>query len=139
RSLPLVCLFLLFAAPAFAGPMHVRWTARLEPADARAGESAQIVLTADIDANWHFYSLTTPDGGPKRMKIELAAGSKLTIDGTPVQPAPLRKHDETFGVDVESYEKAAAFGIPVKLASDAAGPQTAIVKANYQDGDPSLC
>src|SRR6185503_13465084 len=93
-----VCLMACLCSGAFAQGKHVKWTAKLEPADIRAGESAQIVLSAEIQKNWHFYSLTTPEGGPKRTKIELVAGSKLSANGNPVQPAPIRKHEELFGI-----------------------------------------
>ncbi len=133
------CLFAALCGSAFAATKHVKWTARLEPTDVRAGESAEVVLSAEIEKNWHFYSLTTPEGGPKRTKIELAAGSKLSANGKPIQPEPIKKHEELFGVDVEQYEGSVAFKLPVKLAQYASGPQTATVTVKYQVCDPSLC
>src|SRR5947207_8171050 len=93
-----IALFILGVyAPAIAAGKHVKWSARLEPADARAGESAQIVLTAELDKDWHLYSQTTPPGGPKRTEIELELGEALAPEGSPVQPAPIRKKEPLFG------------------------------------------
>ena len=42
-------LLLALTVPVLAAPGDVKWTAKLAPEDARAGEGAQIVLTAQIE------------------------------------------------------------------------------------------
>src|SRR5436190_8281289 len=104
RSALISLLAMIACSPVCAAGKHVKWSAKLEPADARAGESAQIVLTAELDKDWHVYSQTTPPGGAKRTEIELELGEALTPEGSAVQPAPSRKKDPNFPVDVEAYE-----------------------------------
>src|ERR1044071_4773385 len=94
RAIIVLFLAALCTSNAQADEKHIQWTARLEPADARAGESAQIVLTAKLDHGWHVYSLTTPDGGPLKTTISLKPGSALKAEDKPVQPAFTKKHDD---------------------------------------------
>ena len=128
---------LCVATPAGAAPDKVSWKARLTPSDARSGESAQVVLEATIQAGWHMYSLTKLDG-PFPTSIELLPGVALKPDGKPVQPAPHKRKDEGFGIEIEEYLGQAAFGHPVKVAA-ASGSGKALVKIRYQVCDESMC
>jgi thiol:disulfide interchange protein DsbD len=128
----ILCLTLLalLALPAWAQD-PVKWSARLDPADARAGEGARVIVAAKIDAPWHLYSLTRVSG-PVPTSITLAPGKALTAAGKPVQPPPIKKHDPNFETQVELYEGAVAFGLPVKLAPGLKGAQKATVKVRFQ-------
>jgi thiol:disulfide interchange protein DsbD len=120
---------------------QVKWTARLEPADARAGEGAQIVLTAKINATWHLYSLKTynTDIAPQPTTITLEPGTALTPGGKPIQPKPIENLDPNFNLKVEYYANAVAFGLPVKIAPKAAGAQKATVKVRYMMCNDTSC
>src|SRR5262245_56056805 len=102
----LLCLLTILGVvvlPARAAPpAPVKWTARLEPSDARAGEAARLVVTATIDAGYHIYS-TTKVEGPVPTSIELVPGKVLVAAGSVVQPPAKKTRDEGFGVDVETY------------------------------------
>lgn len=119
----------------------VKWSARLEPADARAGEGAQIVLTAKIGSNWHLYSLKTyqTDIAPQPTTITLEPGTALTPGGKPVQPKPIEKLDPNFNLQVEYYAGAVAFGLPVKVAPKATGTQKATVRVRYMVCNDTSC
>jgi thiol:disulfide interchange protein len=133
-------LLLLGALPVLAAAGKATWTARLEPADARAGEGAQIVITGKIESTWHIYSPTTPKGGPIATTIALAKDSKSVLaGGKVVQPPPHKQHDTGFNVDVELYEGNIAFGMPVTVAPKAAGAQKATIELQYQACDASHC
>ncbi len=121
-----------------APPEKVHWQARLEPADARAGEGAQIVVTAKIDKGWHLYSLTQPPGGSLPTFIELLSGKTLTA-GKTVQPAPLKKRNDVFKITDELYENAVAFAIPVKIAPNAKGTQAARVRVRFMACTEKVC
>ena len=129
----------LLARPALASGDPVTWTARLEPADARSGEGARIVVTAKMAALWHIYALTQPGNGPVPTRIELVPGKALVAAGKPVQPRPDRKQDPGFNMDVEEYEGSVVFGVPVKLTSEAAGVQNATVRVRYQACSSANC
>lgn len=119
----------------------VKWTARLEPADTRAGEGAQIVLTAKIGSNWHLYSLKTykTDIAPQPTTITLEPGTALTPGGKPVQPKPIENLDPNFNLQVEYYAGAVAFGLPVKVSPKATGAQKATVRVRYMVCNDTSC
>jgi thiol:disulfide interchange protein DsbD len=104
--------------PAPAAP-QVKWSASLRPADVRRGEGAQIVVTGQIPKGWHLYSMTTPKGGPLRTTLEIAPNAALSASGAPVQPRPHVKLDPGFKINVETYDGAVSFGLPVKLKANA--------------------
>lgn len=130
----------LLAPGALAAPGKAQWKARLAPADARAGESAQVVVEATIESEWHIYSTVPVEGpGPRPTTIELLPGKALSPDGKVVQPAPHRELDAGFKKIVESYPGAVAFGLPVKVNAGLAGPQTATIKVKYQACKDGMC
>ena len=130
----------LLAPGAFAAPGKAQWKARLEPVDARAGERAQVVVEATVEAPWHIYSATPPDGpGPRPTTLEVLPGKALSPDGKVVQPPPHREMDEGFKKILESYPGAVAFGLPVKVNAGVSGAQQATVKVKYQACKEGLC
>jgi thiol:disulfide interchange protein len=128
----------LLASPA-AAQNQVTWTSRLVPADARAGESAQIVMEAAIESPWHLYSMTPREVGPKPTSFEVLANKAVTKNGDPVQPPPHTEHDRGFNIDVEIYEHAVAFGIPVKLADGITGAQKVPVMVRFMACKEGMC
>src|SRR5206468_4332955 len=100
KPLFLLLLLLLLAARAgSAAPEPVKWSARLEPADIRAGEGGRVVLAATIEPGWHVYSMK-PVEGPFPTQISIAPKQALVPVGKPVQPPGEQIHDPNFGVDV---------------------------------------
>ncbi len=140
-----IFLFLALMLPFFnsglqAAPSEkVVWQARLEPADARAGESAQVVVTAKIEKGWHLYSLTQPPGGSLATTLQLVPGKILKSAGKPVQPAPVKKRNPVFKITDELYENAVAFGMPVKIAAGASGAQKAQARVRFMVCTDKTC
>lgn len=133
-------LLLHFAPAAHAlGKGKAEWTAQFMPADARAGEGGQIVVTAKIDSGWHIYAPTSPKDGPIATTIALSKDSKSLVAGKVVQPTPEKKHDAGFNIDVEVYSDTISFGLPVTVASSAKGAQKATIEIRYQACDDSTC
>ncbi len=125
-------LLLALTVPVFAAPGDVTWTAKLAPEDIRAGEGAQIVLTAQIEGDYHLYSLTKRDTGPTVTTLTLDPGQALEAAGAGIQPTPHTEMDTGFNINVESYTGGVAFALPVKLKAGLAGAQTAHVQVHYQ-------
>jgi thiol:disulfide interchange protein len=124
----------------FGGKPKAKWTAQLVPADARAGEGAQVVLNARIDPDWHIYSLIPVKDGPIATTITLAKGSGALIPGgSAIQPAGKKEKDAGFGIVVELFEHEAAFGLPVKLAPKVGGQQKATVEVRFQACSGAIC
>ncbi|MBA3726833.1 MAG: thioredoxin family protein [Armatimonadetes bacterium] len=105
---------------------EAEWTARVVPADARAGESAQLVLTAKIKKDWHIYSIVPAEGiGPLPTSFEFVAMG-LKAEGDPIEPSPIVKVDPNFGdIKVGMFEGDVAFAIPVQVTGSATGKATA--------------
>lgn len=130
----------LGAASAFAqagGP--VEWSARLEPASVRAGESAQIVVQATIQPGWYIYSRDTEGDGPVVTTITLEGGQALVANGDIVGPTPVRKFDPNFEIEVGLYSNRPAFGVPVRVADGATGRRTVVVSVRSQACDDRSC
>jgi thiol:disulfide interchange protein len=119
----------------------VKWTARLEPADTRAGEGAQIVVTAKIGSGWNLYSLKTyqTDIAPQPTTLTLDPGTALIPAGKPIQPKPIEKLDPNFNLQVEYYAGGVAFGLPVKIAPKAVGAHKATIKVRYMVCNDTSC
>lgn len=124
---------------AWAAPEKVKWQAQLLPADVRAAESAQIVLTATIEKGWHLYSTTQPAGGSLPTVIQLLPGKALKSSGKVVQPPPLKKFNKIFKITDELYENAVAFGVPVQVTPNLTGPQNAKIRVKFMVCNDKVC
>lgn len=135
--LAVVLVLLLAAVVGWAQAPKVQWSAKLVPADARAGESAQVVLTAKIEKEWHIYALRQ-EGGPVATAFEVK-GDSLLANGEAVQPDPQTKFDENFGVNVGLHEGEVAFALPVQIAPMATGEQHVVILATSQACNANTC
>lgn len=122
-----------------APPSPVKWSARLVPGDVRAGEAAQVVVEAKVDAPWHIYSTKKYDMGPRPTSAEIQPGKALTAAGALIQPPPQKHVDEGFKIEVEYYEGGAAFGLPVKVAKGIRGPQKATLTVRWMACHEGQC
>lgn len=140
RLLALMCFCapLALAAPTSAEPPPVRWSARLEPSDARAAEGARVVVTARIAAGWHLYSTTQPPGGSLRTRIVLLPSAGLGARGKVVQPPFTRKNNPAFKITDELHQGAVSFGLPVVLGP-MRGNRRGVVEARFQLCSERLC
>lgn len=128
----LTFLFALALAPSARAAGEITWSVRLEPADVRAGEQAQVIAEAKLAPEWHVYSLTPAQGGgPKPTSVALGDGSALKPAGEPVEPASKTEFDKGFETNVNYFEGAVAFGLPVQVPPGLSGEQKATVKIGY--------
>ena len=126
-----------------AGPPHqvgaVLMSGSLEP-NAWVDVTTTIDLKAQIDQGWHVYSISQGPGGPIPTRIVLAPGQPFDLIGTVRGPAPATRFDSNFGINVETYDDRAAFGLIVHVAADArVGTDTVTIKARFQTCNASLC
>lgn len=128
----------LWACAAFAQEKNpVQWKLNA-PAKAAAGAPVKVTLAAKISAAWHLYSLKELEGGPIPTRISVPEGQPFRLTGEIEAPPPIRKQDEAFGMEVESYEDSAQFGLPLTAAAEA-GAKTLTVTVRYQVCDDKLC
>lgn len=93
----------------------VTLTARLE-AD-NGGPTGRLIIAAQIEPDWHLYSVTQKPGGPLPSKIAVTATPPLTITGSfqPDKPPKIRRLPEFAGVDVEEHADSVVWTASVRL------------------------
>src|SRR5579863_7982197 len=116
----------------------IQWTLTSEVTKAPAGSTLPLHLKATFQEGWHLYSLTTPAGGPIPTTAALAEnpavkGSKL------YQPPPIRKLDQNFNLETETFEKEVDLPLTAELAPDAKGSIELIANVRYQACNDRLC
>ena len=126
---------------AAAPPNPVEWKLSDGPAKpVKAGARFTVKLTAGIQKGWHIYSLKPVEDGPLPTRIWLAEGQPFQLAGPIKSDEPQTLQDPTLHMDVELYEGAAEFSLPLKVAHGAAtGAQTLVVNAQAQSCNNSIC
>jgi hypothetical protein len=111
-------LLIVLAGQAFSQVKDpVKWSFTSKKIDA---SSFEISLTATVDAGWHIYSQTTPEGGPSATVISFTKNPLLQLDGSTKEIGKLeQKHEELFGVDVKQYSTKVVFVQTIKLKGKA--------------------
>lgn len=96
-----------------AAPLHaqvqnpVHWTFTAKKVSTTVFE---IHLTGIIDAGWHTYSQTTPDGGPVPTAIHFSTNPLVALDGNAAEVGKLDQHfEKLFGVDVKQFSNKVDF------------------------------
>lgn len=115
-----------------------KWSAKLVPSDVRAGETAQLVFTVQLDSGWHMYSLTQPPGGPLKTTLTLNP-NKTVVSAKAVQGKPKKAMDASFNVMTEMFEGKVAFAIPIKVIAGASGKQSLTAHVEYMLCDAKNC
>ena len=117
----------------------VEFAARVAPGDVRAGETAQVIVTAKIPAGYHMYSLSQDPGGGVPLTINLVNGGLVTPSGKPVGSAFKKVPEPILKVTLEEYTGAATFGVPVAVKAGAKGSQKAALHIQYQICNEKVC
>jgi len=78
----------------------------------------ELIFHAVLDKDWHLYSQFTPDGGPLPLFFEFEKSDKYELLGKVEEPKPHKEYDETFEVDVLSFDKKVDFVQKVKALTD---------------------
>lgn len=111
--LAVIALALSFGAKAQI-ESHVKWSyaaKKISPTE------AVVFLKATIDDKWHIYGLDVKDGGPIKTSFTFAPSKDYSLVGSPIQPAPIKKYESTFKMDVTYFEKSVIFQQKIKLKS----------------------
>ena len=137
---PLAASSVAAQVPAAEHPIAFTVSARIGDGGIPPGGRVTVVLDSRLPPGWHFYSLTTPAGGPIASTITVAPPSLVGISGTIDAPVPEIANDPNFGIVTETYADSAQFRIPVQLMPSApAGKQTLSVLAYYQACNNRYC
>jgi len=135
-------LALAFALTGAAQQNPIAWSVKEAPKTAlKTGEAFTVRVSVDIPQGWRLYSITQPEGGPIATRISLPPGQPFAMTGEVEGPRPKVTRDESFGMDVESYEgPEAVFTLPVKVGANAAsGKSKLLINAFFQACDDKMC
>ncbi len=137
RLLKLFFLIMMLAPGITAGAQIVnpiRWTSHVNEISA---DEAEIVFSAKVDAGWHLYGMTLPDGGPRPTHFNFTTlkGCELSGHVTPSK-APVTKVDMVFHLELSWWESDVTFTQRLHLTDKAwhvAG------NISFQGCDDSAC
>jgi len=80
----------------------------------------EVSLSATVEAGWHIYSQTTPDGGPSATVISFTKNPLIELAGAVKEVGQLQqKHEELFGVDVKQFSNKVVFVQTIRLKAKA--------------------
>jgi len=120
RGLRCLCVLLIAMSAAAGGgelpaSEALQWRWQLLPANARAGDEVEIVLTAQIASGYILYASDFQGSlGPRPAKVSFEPGSIEPI-GPLLAVASLRRKDKTFGTEYTYFEKRAEFRQKARL------------------------
>jgi len=114
----LIAVFLFANLPGavFAQAMKpVKWTCTIE--DRKLGE-ATLVMTANIEKDWHIYSQFTPDGGPLPTVFTFDKNDCFSLIDKVTEPKAHEEYDSTFQVKVLTLDGNPVFKQKIKVSKD---------------------
>jgi thiol:disulfide interchange protein len=110
----------------------------------KSGETITVLLKAEVEGDWHLYSLEQPKGGPIATTIKVAEGGKFEIAGKIGEtPAPKMEPDPNFIIDGKPLEtrfftQAAQFTVQLKALADVA-TDTVALDVRFQLCNDTVC
>jgi hypothetical protein len=110
----------------------------------KAGEAITVLLKAEVEGDWHLYSLQQPKGGPIATTIKAAEGTQFEISGKIVEtPAPKTEPDPNFVVDgkpldTKFFTQRAEFSVPLNALADVSGDSIAL-DVRFQLCNDTVC
>jgi thiol:disulfide interchange protein DsbD len=95
----------------------IRWKFEAKKIDSKKYE---VVFKATIDAGWHLYSTTLPEGGPIPTSFNFSNPQGYQLVGSIKEMDKAKKeHDEIFDMDVTYFDGTATFVQEVELTAEA--------------------
>ena len=139
KRLACAVLAAVWLAAAPANP--VAWKLGDAPAKpVKAGARFTVKLTANIQPGWHIYSMRPIEDGPIPTRIWLAEAQPFQLAGPVRGDEPLTLQDPTLHMDVELYEGATGFSLPLKVAPGTPpGARNLMVNVQAQSCNNSMC
>lgn len=110
---------------------HASFTAHIEPAEAKPGSQATLVINVKCDPGYHIYSFVPGEKDPK-FKTLIVPTAKGDLQWGEPQASAEPHVDKSQGFDVLWYSGQFQWNIPLKIPSDVKeGPQTLEVALMY--------
>jgi thiol:disulfide interchange protein len=120
------------------------FTASVNPAEAKPGETVKYKVTAKLGDNWHIYKYAKeqPQEGPRATQFDFfdTAGLKIKGDWTASKKASQKKEEAFGGLLVEFYEQEVTWSIPLEIpVGTAAGKKTLRCQIYFQICNDNGC
>lgn len=94
----------------------VKWKVRLHPADARAGEAAQLIIEADIRKDYHIYGTVEAEKEPRPIATKFTLDTKDATAGKTIEPEAVKIKDPNFDDQIiGTHTGPTAFALPIKI------------------------
>lgn len=110
----------------------------------KTGESVAVKVKAEVEGDWHLYSLEQPKGGPIATTIKVAEGSQFEMVGKAEEVSkPKVQPDPNFIIDGKPLEtrfftKSAEFDVTLKALADAVAESIAL-DVRFQLCNDTVC
>lgn len=113
KKLLLLMAVLLISAASYAQiESPVKWSYAAKKLN---NNEAVVFLRATIQDGWHIYSLNVGDGGPIKTSFKFNPSKEYALIGAVAEPAPIKKYEEAFKMNVTYFEKTVTFQQKIKL------------------------
>ena len=120
----------------FQSPVTI--SAKIE-SNARAGEVAKVVVTAEMDSEWKIYALRDQGEGPIATRVTVL-GDIIKDSGLVEEDEPIEKYDDGFLTETKTHQGGAVFVAPILLKKDISpGDYNLEVVILFQVCNESLC
>ena len=120
----------------FESPVSL--SAKME-ATARAGEVANLIVTASMDSEWKIYALRDQGEGPIATRITVV-GEVIKESGMVLEEEPIEKYDDGFLTITKTHQGGTNFSAPILLNDDILpGTYDLTVSVLFQVCNESLC
>ena len=116
----------------------VTLSAKIE-SNARAGEVAKVVVTAEMDSEWKIYALRDQGEGPVATRVTVL-GDIIKDSGLVEEDEPIEKYDDGFLTETKTHQGGAVFVAPILLKKGISpGDYNLEVVILFQVCNESLC
>ncbi len=138
----LIALFFGLLLPVLANaqiPDPVSFTVSNAPEDVKIGEPFKITVQAQIEGNWHLYSVhNDPDAGPFPTRFSVSDDA-MQIAGGIEESQPIIEHDPNFDVELGWHSEEAVFIIPLKFSKKPVNSSDFSLDVLYQVCNDRAC
>jgi len=118
----------------------VTWSLAAPSEPVKPGAKVALQLKGAVKPSWHVYGLKQSPEGPTPLEISVEAPNVAAAAGAPTGAAPIKKHDPSFDLETQYYERAFTLSVPVRIAAKAsAGKQLVPVSVHFQTCDGRIC
>ena len=113
----LTLLFVCLSFVSFAQVLKpAKWNIEASKRNVTIGDEIEIILHANIDANWYMYANNfDPECGPLLTETSFADIKNYKLVGGLLAINPSDKHDESFDCDVKIFKKSGEFRQKIKV------------------------